>query len=164
MIPFLWVGYWLRRVSSNRYMYIIVVLCCIICLALIPEWNYRATIYISPFDILSLNYNMIITYLFRFAIGSAMSIIIIFVIKLFENSFIKRLAPYGRYSLTIYTASLAILGPIANILSKFNLHINTVILIDFSSLALSLLMIISIIWFCQYCNKSTRLKMIFLGE
>lgn len=164
MIPFLWAGYGLRKIFKLDFAPIIVIICAIIGICLCPFWNFTNSVYLSPFNSYCLNYKMVLIMVFRFIIGFAISAVIVFVIFRMEHMRINKIAPYGSYSLVIYTASLAFLGFFSSVLNYLHFHTNRLVLIDFVSLFLCLCIIITTIRFADFCKKRKRMRQLFLGE
>lgn len=163
MFPFLWAGYGLRKVFSSKFATPFAILCSIIGVGLCFIWNHTYTVYISPLNSLNIDIQMIFAYVYRFAIGFTLSSAIIYVIMKFENK-LRSLAHLGTYSLIIYTASLAVLGGMSEIMNYLQIQTNEFVVIDIVALGLCLITIYATILFSNYCRKHKTLSMLFLGE
>lgn len=165
MFPFIWSGFFLRKQIDNKNMILFIVICIIIGLILSINWNFDRTVYRCPFRIISVNVNMIITYIYRFVIGFSFSVVIIYFIKRVEktrNMII--LSQFGRFSLVIYTASLAFIGLISRLFDYLNYHTNQYVLLDCLSFLLCVVIVIITILLSVQFRKIKYTRLFFLGE
>lgn len=164
MFPFIWAGYFFHKHFKQKINISLIIFCALCSIALSLSWTPKASVYLCPFDIIHANTDTIITFIYRFTIGLSFSVIIIFILKKYETTpFIKYLAKYGHYSLTIYTSSFVINGALTKILNTLELHTNQYILIDCLSVTLSLFIVITTILLSIQFEKNNYLKMIFMG-
>lgn len=164
MFPFIWAGYGLQRIIEKQNNFYMISLFFISSIILGVLWNPSYTVYISPFVPLHLNLPMIIICIYRFIIGLCFSSVIIFIVKTYENTFIKRLAKLGQYSLVIYTASIAILKFLSLVLVKYDLHNNQSVVLDIISLITCIVVVYVCIIIGNICRKNKWTKILFLGE
>ena len=167
MLPFLWAGYGLRKVFESKNCVIFVLISFIIGIVIFPYWNHDFTVYKAPFNSIKFNDYMLIAFLYRFIIGFCLSVPIIYLAYMFEKCFAgiaSYVADLGRYSLVIYTSSLAILGFVKRCLNLFDLHTNQYAIIDILSLLMCLAIIAITIMYSNLCRKNRTLKLMFLGE
>ena len=164
MIPFLWAGYGLRKICTMKCASIAMFACFVIGLCLCLLWNYKYSVYSSPFNSICLNYEMVKIMIYRFALGFTLSAVIIYLIIRCENTWICRFAHYGSYTLVIYTSSLACLALVSRVLNSLNIHTNMYFVIDIVSLCLCFILIAFSIRFADFCRKNKLLSLLFLGE
>jgi fucose 4-O-acetylase-like acetyltransferase len=164
MYPYIWAGYGVSRLFSNRNIKSYISICFIIGLTLCLFWNHSFTVYERPLETLHINLNMITSYIYRFSIGFCISAVIIYIMKRYENTFLRNFASLGQYSLIIYTASIILLDIISTVLNNLQLHINQVIILDLLSLCLCIIIIYFIIIFAKICRKHRWLKLLLMGE
>ena len=141
-----------------------ITLCFISSILLGIFWNPSYTVYISPYVPSHLNLHMFFTCIYRFIIGFVISSVIIYIIKKYEQTFIKQLAEFGQFSLVIYTASIAILKILSLILFKYNLHNNQSIELEILSLITCIVIVYICIIIGNICRKNKWTKTLFLGE
>lgn len=164
MYPYIWAGYGVHKLFSNKNINSYITTYFILGLTMCLLWNHSFSVYETPLESLHINYFMIIAYIYRFSIGFCISAVIIFIVKRYENTFLKNFASLGQYSLIIYTASIFLLDIISNSLNNLHLHINQVIILDLLSLCLCFIIIYFIIQFAKICRKNKWLKLLLMGE
>ena len=163
MFPFIWAGYILRQFIDKYSTIFYLTLSIVISIILISFWTPSSTVYLSPFKPIHLSFLMIQTHLYRFFIGFLISFVIITIVKKYEYTIIHYLAPLGQYSLIIYVASITLLHIMSLLLSKTD-YCNQPIILEFLSLFLCILIIITSISIGKVCRKNKLLKSLFLGE
>lgn len=164
MIPFLWAGYGLRKICSTKYAPPLFSICFLVGMCLCPFWNLNYSVYMSPFNSLNINLDMVLIMIYRFIIGFTLSAVIIYSIMKAETTWISKFSQFGSYSLVIYTSSLACLGFVSRMFNYLQLHTNRYGLIDVLSLFLCLFIIAITIRFANFCRKRKILRQLFLGE
>lgn len=165
MFPFIWTGFFLRKHIDDDVIKWFVLICMLIGLYLLLRWTPDKTIYRCPFKILSLNSEMLITYIYRFIIGFSFSVVIIYIIRRADKTrIVKSIAQYGQFSLVIYTSSLAIISLISEFLEYLNYHTNQYVLLDCLSFILCIIIVIITIFFSKQCRKNKYSRLCFLGE
>ena len=113
--------------------------------------------------LLHINSEMIGVYIYRLVTGLLLSFAIIFVIVKYEKALLP-LAKLGKYSLVIYTSSLASLGLVAKVLNILNLHNNSYLQLDILSLLLCIVLIVVPVLLYSMCKKNRITSLLFLGE
>jgi len=165
MFPFIWAGFFLRKQIDNKNMIFFIVICIIIGIILSIYWNPDRTVYRCPFRIISVNVNMIITYIYRFVIGFSFSAAIIYFIKRVEKTRgMIVLSQCGQFSLVIYTASLAFIGLISRLFDFFNYHTNQFVVLDCLSFLLCVMIVIITILLSAQFRKNKYARLFLLGE
>lgn len=164
MIPFLWVGYGLRKISFvlNRTGFVVV--CIILGINLLFMWTPFYSVYLAPFDSSHFSQDSLLIMVYRFVLGCVLSCVIIACAIKYEKSWMCRFSYLGKYSLVIYTASLALLGLVSGISDYFHVHCNRYLFIDVLSLVLCLFIIYVTVQFARLCRKDSVLSALFLGE
>lgn len=123
----------------------------------------QMTVYRAPLNVLHLNLPMVVTYIYRFAIGFSISAIVIYVVKKYENQ-LSFLSTYGQYSLVVYTASFVFLGAVSRLLNALDFHINTYFLIDIISISLTFIIYYLTVLLTDLLRKNRVLSFLFIGE
>lgn len=164
MIPFLWAGYGLRKICFMKCASIVIFVCFVIGMCLWLLWNFKYSVYLSPFNSICLNCEMVKIMSYRFVLGFTLSAVIIYMIIWCEETWICRLSHYGSYTLVIYTSSLACLALVSRALDYLEIHTNMYFVIDIVSLCLCIILIALSIRFADFCRKNKMMKLLFLGE
>lgn len=167
MFPYLWTGYYLRKmIDSDKVKLIktISILSLISGVVLSIYWDSSKSVYMSPFDILEFNTQMLYSYIYRFAIGLFLSVFIIYVIKKFNEKIPNSLASYGQYSLVIYTSSFVFNGLLSKILNHFNIHTNEYLILDLLSILTCIIIIVLTISICKVAERNKTAKLLLMGE
>ncbi len=137
MFPFIWAGYYLRKIFESNKPYIkdiFMIISLIIGSLLIPKWSFDKTVYVTPLKVLSINFVMVYYYIYRFTIGLCLSVPLIYFAKKIESSnYAYSFAKYGKYTLITYTFSFIFNGILSIFLPYFNLNTNKLLIIDFTS-------------------------------
>ena len=163
MFPYLWGGVILNKIYNSKYDKWFFWTCLIIGVVLSFYWKTDYTVYRTPLDVLHINIQMIVIYLYRFIIGLTLSSAIIYLIKSSE-SILAPLAKYGQYSLPVYTGSFVINSAVAILLVHLNYHTNQMLLIDIVSISLCCVIYFIIVIFSNLSRRNTVTKLLFLGE
>lgn len=168
MFPYLWAGYYFRKVleSSKPYLLNFIFTCSLLFGVLLSiRWTPDYTVYNCPFKILDLNYDMLLTYVYRFSIGFSLAVLVLSIIKKWERtSFAYSLAKYGQQSLIIYTYSFVFNGILSKMLNYFNLHTNAICLLDLLSLVLCLFIVVISVTIYKEADKWSFAKLFLLGN
>lgn len=167
MIPFLWIGYFLRRnIDSISNMLIVIML--IIFFALYYFWNVSYSIYVTPFHIWNVSYDSVFAYIFRLLIGVVGGVLIISLSKILIEKktfgWMRWLAKFGPYTLVFYTMSFVLNTILARFLWHVNFYIKTPGMLDVLSLVVTILMMIVMYYFQIIAKKNRWSRLVFLGE
>ena len=166
MIPFLWLGYFLRRHIHRIGWKILVILIALYAL-LYYGWDVSYSIYVTPFHSWEMNSTVLFAYLFRLVIGAVGSVAFIALSRLvFERkgfSWMKTTAKYGRYTLLFYTMSFVLNAILGRIMFKINYFITTPGVLDVVAIIITGMMMF-VMYHCQnLMEKSKWLRVVFLG-
>lgn len=166
MFPFLWAGYFLRRYLDKDGGHVcLFVVSLVLSSVLYVFWKKEQTVYICPFLISEVSINMVMTYVYRFAIGFFISAAIIYIVKYYEsNKKLASLASVGKHSLVIYTSSNFFNGVLSDILNNIGFHTNQYVLLDVLSILYSLLVVYLAILIVKLCKKNKYASLLVLGE
>jgi len=167
MFPFIWGGYFMRRLYDSQYSKQIaafVVLCIVVGVVLSSFWSPKYTVYSAPLKPLLLTPQMIAVYLYRFAIGFSFSAVIIYITMIFESKIPYKIAKWGQYSLVIYTSSLVMIGFIGKVLNQVNYHTNEYFILDVLSIVACVIIVFLTIRITDFCRHYKLLKLLLLGE
>lgn len=167
MFPFIWGGYFLRkRIERDKtYNIVTIIVLLIIGVLMMFDWTPEKTVYVSPFKILSVNFEMIYIYLYRFIIGFSLSTVLIYAIMRNANSpLLLPLAKYGSCTLVMYLFSFVFNGVLTKILDIINLHTNQNIVLDILSILTSIIIIILSVLISKLCRKNKWSRLLLLGE
>ena len=164
MIPFLWLGFFLRRIIHRIDWKLILVLT-LLYAVLYKYWDVEYSIYKTPFHSWEVSSHMIIASVFRFAIGAVGSVAFIACSRLLIRykyfGWMKLLASYGGYTLGFYTMSFVF----NEILKRLMWHLDTYIVapgvLDILAFVVSGLMMV-IMHYIQKVLKQNRLMALFL--
>lgn len=168
MFPFIWIGFYLRKMFETNKVYIsnsTMFVSLSIGLLLMINWSPDKSVYITPLKVLGINTNMLLTYIYRFVIGVTLSVPIIYYVKKIETSnYAYSFAKYGKYTLIIYTFSFIFNELFSRILMHYNLHTNKFIIIDFIAFSSCIVIIaVSKLIYDKTHNKKIA-SIILLGE
>ncbi len=165
MLPFLWSGYVLKRlyIKDNAKFWVCIFAIAGVVLSLF--WNEKYSVYLAPFKLLYINIDMVVAYLYRFAIGFCLSAVIIYLVKLYERHWtLCWMAKFGKYTLIIYTFSFIINNGILILLNYMDYHTNEFLIIDILALTMSVIVCVISILTYNIFIKNRLLKSLFLGE
>ena len=142
------------------------IVCLVTGVALCPFWTPQYSVYLSPFNSLHFNVDMLVAYIYRFTIGFTLSTFVIFVCaKIKKAKLTETIASFGSTSLVIYTLSLALRNIIARGVQLFHCGTNEYVLIDVVALFVCLFVCSASVLLCNYCRKHSRLlSSLLLGE
>ena len=167
MIPFLWVGFFLRlynKYVNKSFAFLLLFVFSI----LYYFWDIKYSIYMSPFHIWNVSYNSVFALIFRFLIGVVGGFLIIssskILIELKRFDWMRKLAKLGPYTLGFYTMSFVLNAMIARVLWHFNYFITTPGLLDIVSIMVTIPMIYVMYRFQLFAKRSKWLSLFFLGE
>ena len=164
MMPFLWVGYGMKNIRFvfNRPMFLVA--CSILGMGLLFMWNPSYSVYLAPFNFYFISQDSALIMMYRLVLGCVLSFVIISCAIKYENLWVCKVSQLGNYSLVFYTASLASLCILSNVLDSFHVHCNRFLLIDVLSLVLCLFILYVTVQFAEFCRKHRMLSALFLGE
>lgn len=167
MIPFLWVGFLLRK-YINMITKPVVILFCVLYVIMYLFWDIKYSIYESPFHIWNISSYTVFTLVFRFVIGVVGGIAIISGSKILleYDSFkwMKKIAKLGPYTLVFYTMSFVMNALLGRILWHINVYINMSGVLDAMSIGVTIIMMITMYYFQVLLKKNRWLRLIFMGE
>lgn len=160
MFPFLWIGYFLRVAPPKHSNYWFVA-ALVTSFAIMSIWDWDYTIYLSRFNIISINPDMLLKYAVRFIVGCTASYVVIWLAQKFESStFVRFSSKYGKYTLTCYLASLVLFG----VIRKYApINIEEPILLESLSLLLCVFTYALCIGFQTRMERQRILRVLFLG-
>lgn len=157
-------GVILRKLyNNNKLARAVLIMLMMISVVLSCFWSYEKTVYRAPLDVLHITLPMVLTYVYRFAIGFSISAIVIYIAKRYEDRF-SFLSRYGQYSLVVYTASFVFLGAVARLLNAIDFHINTYLLIDVVSICLTFIIYYLTVLITDLFRRNRVLSFLFIGE
>lgn len=167
MIPFLWIGYVLRRIIDRITIPMVIILSCLYVI-LYNYWDIDYSIYESPFHIWNVSSYSVFALLFRLLIGMVGSVAVIAGAKILINydafKWMKWTAKYGPYTLTFYTMSFVINALLARLLWHINVYINIPGLLDAIAIVVTAVMIVMMYYFQLLIKKNRWLRLLFMGE
>lgn len=167
MIPFLWIGYYLRFVI-NKVNWTIAFSLIISYSILYYFWNNTYSIYISPFHIWTIDAHSINALFFRFLIGGVGGIAIISLSRLLIDrkgfQWMIFVAQFGRYTLVFYTMSFVLNAILARVMWHFDSYVTMPGLLDVLAFLISAIMMILMYYFQVVIEKNFVLSRLFLGK
>lgn len=166
MIPFLWVGFFLRLVI-NRINWFYTIILVVVYAFLYLSWDVSYSIYISPFHIWESNAISFFTLGYRFLIGTVGGVAFISLARLLMErlgfSWMSFLSRFGAYTLVFYTMSFVLNSLLAKVMWHFDVFIATPGVLDLFSVIISALMMIVMYYFQVIVGKVRVLSALFLG-
>ena len=167
MIPFLWVGFYLRSYIHRIGQYMIFILFFVF-LLMYFFWDIRFSIYVTPFHIWNFGWHSVFALCFRFLIGVVGGTFVIAACRLLiaKRGFVwmRYLAKFGPYTLVFYTMSFVLNAILARVLWHVNIYITTPGLLDIAAVVVTLLMMFVMYYFQIFAKKNKWLRLFFLGE
>lgn len=167
MMPFIIIGYSIRKVVENRkYTNSVLWMQLVISIALSFYWSNEYTVYEQPFIFTEINKMMCLSFFYRLAIGTSISLTIICLTVRMSNSnkINNTLANLGNMTLVMYTFSFVLNAIFSKILSHFNCFTNEYILIDLFAVCLTaVICALTYILVCV-CRKNKIMNLILCGE
>lgn len=167
MIPFLWVGYGLRKVI-DRVDWRMVLLLMVVYAVLYYFWDVKRSIYLSPFLASDINAGSLDNLLYRFVIGAVGGAAFLGMLRLLEQSAcFKRLfslSKYGRYTLVFYTMSFVLNAILARFMWHIDFFITTPGILDLTAFLISVQFMVVMYYFQVIIEKNRVLSRLFLGE
>lgn len=167
MYPFLWAGYYARRfIESRKGSDFLLIVLIIVALLLYLIWDYKYSIYETPFDITHFTLYSLIVYLYRFSIGLTCSVVIILLTRRLIEKWDKlsSLSSYGQDTLFMYVSSFLINAIVSHFLNHLGLHITTVGVLDIVSIAYTMLIINGCTFSAKIIRKNAIARHLLLGE
>ncbi len=167
MVPFLWVGFLVRRYKDNVTKPI-VILFLMLYIILYYFWDIRYSIYESPFHIWNVTSYTVYSLVFRFVIGVVGGTAIIygskFLIEYNTFKWMKIIAKFGPYTLVFYTMSFVLNSILGRLLWHINVYFYTPGILDVVSIGVTFIMMIIMYFFQVLIKKNRWLRLIFMGE
>ena len=167
MIPFLWIGYVLRRFIDKITIPVAIVLFCLYAI-LYYYWDIDYSIYVSPFHVWDISSYSVFTLLFRLLIGMVGSIAVIVGAKVLIShdafKWMKWVAKFGPYTLVFYTMSFVMNALLARMLRHINVYINTPGILDIIAIIVTAIMILMMYYFQLLIKKNRWLRLFLMGE
>ena len=167
MIPFLWIGYVLRRIIDRIAISMVIILSCLYVI-LYNYWDIDYSIYESPFHIWNISSYSVFALLFRLLIGVVGSVAIIVGAKILISydaiKWMKWTAKYGPYTLVFYTMSFVMNASLARLLWHINVYINTPGILDTIAIVVTAVMIVMMYYSQLLIRKNRWLRLLFMGE
>jgi len=167
MIPFLWVGFFLRffinHIGKNSAIILILIYA-----IMYYFWDVQYSIYVCPFQIWNINQHAVFALIFRFAIGTIGGIFVIITSKiLFEQycfNWLRYIARFGSYTLVFYTMSFVLNSILARVLWHVNVYVNIPGVLDLLAIIVTMLMMIVMYYFQILVKKNRWIRLVLLGE
>lgn len=167
MIPFLWLGYYLRFIV-NKINWAIAFSLLVLYILLYFFWDITYSIYISPFHIWAIDAHSFYALFFRLLIGGVGGIAIISLSRLLIDrrgfQWMKFVARFGRYTLVFYTMSFILNAILARLMWRLDFFITTPGILDLSAFLISALMMVLMYFFQHIIESNWLLRRLFLGE
>ena len=167
MIPFLWIGYVLRRIVDGITISVVVVLFCIYFI-LYHYWDIDYSIYASPFHVWEISSYSVFTLFFRLLIGVVGCVAVIVGAKKMISydafKWMKWVAKYGPYTLMFYTMSFVMNALLARLLWHINVYINSPGILDVVAIAVTAIMIVMMYYVQLLIKRNRWLRLLFMGE
>lgn len=167
MMPFIIIGYSIRKVVENRkYTNPIFWISLVISIALSFYWSNEYTVYEQPFIFTEINKMMCLSFFYRLAIGTSISLFTICLTVQMSNScsIYKALANLGNMTLVMYTFSFVLNAIFSKILTHFNCLTNEYLVIDLLSICLTAVICVLTYLLVSVCRKNKIMNLILCGE
>ena len=166
MIPFLWIGYYLRRGILRIGLTTILWLAALYVI-LYYFWDVSYSIYVTPFHIWEVDGYMLFAYVYRLIIGAVGSILFISLSCYLAShrvaSWIDKISKYGKYTLVFYTMSFVLNAILRRVMWHIG-YLNTPGVLDLVAMLIALAMMTLMFFFQKKVESSKILRLLLLGE
>lgn len=166
MIPFLWIGFYLKKLINK--MNFGICLCLLFFYYLLYNiWDNSYSIYVSPFYFWTVDKHAVYALIFRLLIGGVGGVAFISLSRILINlngfGWIKAIAKYGRYTLMFYTMSFVLNVILSRVMWHIDSYITTPGILDVLAFSISAIMMAVIYFFQIVLEKNKLLSRLFLG-
>lgn len=167
MIPFLWIGYSLRKIILRVGLGSIIWLA-ILYAILYYFWKVSYSIYMTPFHIWEVDGYMLFAYAYRLIIGAIGSILFIslscYLVSHRGSSWIDKISKYGKYTLVFYTMSFVLNAFLRRVMWHIGIYINTPGVLDLIAIIVAFAMMTLMFLFQKNVERSKIFRLLLLGE
>ena len=165
MMPFLFVGFYLRKKLQFVNKWWIVSVCILLSITASYYWHRDYSVYLAPLVWNEMNFYTINVYLYRFFIGCSFSIgLVIMFVKIDSCTLIRRYSHYGQYTLCVYTSSFILNFYLERALKYIHFSVRSPLLINVLAWIFSVIFICLAVWLTQMLRRSKYAKLMLLGE
>lgn len=167
MIPFLWIGYSLRKIILRVGLGAIIWLA-ILYAILYYFWKVSYSIYMTPFHIWEVDGYMLFAYAYRLIIGTIGSILFIslscYLVSYRGSSWIDKISKYGKYTLVFYTMSFVLNAFLRRVMWHIGIYINTPGVLDLIAIIVAFAMMTLMFLFQKNVERSKIFRLLLLGK